>query len=53
MLKRKRVQIIEEEESKLKRKDKEAINILTDSLINLTNEMDKLKDKVKTNFYNK
>jgi len=46
MHKRKREQIIEEEESKIKRKDKEAINILKDLLINETNEMDKLKAKV-------
>ena len=46
MHKRKREQIIEEEESKIKRKDKEEINILKDSLINVTNEMDKLKAKV-------
>ena len=46
MPKRKREQIIEEEESKIKRKDKEAKNILKDLLINITNEMDKLKAKV-------
>jgi uncharacterized coiled-coil protein SlyX len=46
MHKRKREQMIEEEESKKKFKDKETINILADSLINITNEMDKLKAKV-------
>ena len=49
MHKRKREQIIEEEESKIKRKDKETINILADSLINVTNEMYKLKDTVNQN----
>ena len=46
MHKRKREQMIEEEESKKKFKDKETINILADSLINITNEMNKLKAKV-------
>jgi hypothetical protein len=47
MHKRKREQMIEEEESKKKFKDKETINILADSLINTTIEMDKLKAEVK------
>ena len=47
MHKRKREQIIEEEESKIKRKDKETINILENSLITLSNEVFKLKAYVK------
>ena len=47
MHKRKRQQMTEEEESKKKFKDKETINILADSLINTTIEMDKLKAEVK------
>jgi hypothetical protein len=47
MHKRKREQMTEEEESKKKFKDKETINILADSLINTTIEMDKLKAEVK------
>ena len=47
MHKRKREQMIEEEESKIKRKDKETINILEDSLITVTNKIYKLKTNVK------
>ena len=46
MHKRKREQMTEEEDSKVKRYDKETINVLADSLINVTNEMHKLKAKV-------
>ena len=46
MHKRKREQMTEEEDSKVKRYDKETINVLADSLINVTNEMHKLKTKV-------
>ena len=46
MHKRKIEQMIEEEDSKVKRYDKETINVLADSLINVTNEMHKLKAKV-------
>ena len=49
MHKRKRDQMIKEEESKIKRKDKETINILADSLINVTNEMYKLKATINQN----
>ena len=47
MHKRKREQVIEEEESKIKRKDKETIKILEDSLITVSNEMFQLKAYVK------
>ena len=46
MHKRKREQMTEEEDSKVKRYDKETINVLADSLINVTNEMYTLKAKV-------
>ena len=45
MYKRKRERMSEEEPNK--RKDKETMNILMDSLINVIDEMDKLKAKVK------
>ena len=46
MHKRKREQMTEEEDSKVKRYDKETINVLADSLINVTYEMYTLKAKV-------
>ena len=39
MHKGKREQMIESEESKIQRKDKEALNILEDSLITITKEI--------------